>query len=106
MTVIAQVIKIKPGHPILVEWGDAADDCPSPEGLVWKNLSEAQKQIHTVNVRTVGFFSMYKGKTLFYFTNVDYSVPNEPSIAIEGQIPIGCVTKITLLTESNNELSS
>ena len=99
MTVISQVKKLKSGQPILVEWVDAADECPTPEGLVWKTLSEAQKHSKTVNIKTVGFFSMYKGKTLFYFTNVDYSIPNEPSIAIEGQIPIGCVTKIILLNE-------
>lgn len=106
MTVISQIKKLKSGQPILVEWVDAADECPSPEGLVWKTLAEAQKHIKTVNVRTVGFFSMYKGKTLFYFTNVDYSTPNEPSIALEGQIPIGCVTKIVLLTESDNGISN
>ena len=66
-----------------------------------------QKSQRTIDFEiTSGSLMMENSSTLVYFTNVDYSTPNEPSIAIEGQIPIGCVTKITLLIESSNELSS
>ncbi len=97
--ILSQIKKLKRSQPIIVECVDAADDDPSPTGLVWKSLNESLKDLREVHIKTVGFFNVYRGKTVFLFTNVEYSNPKDPHIAAEGQIPVGCIQSITLLKE-------
>lgn len=97
MKTIRQIIKaLKTKDPIIVEWVDASNEEPKPEGLTWVGLKNSIDSLKEVQITTIGFFHCHRGQTLFLFNDHDMDI-SDPQIANLAQIPIGCVRNILKL---------
>jgi len=91
---ISKIIKkLNVCDPIVITWVDAGDDEPPVTGLVWKSMNDSTKSLKEIEINTVGFFHCVKAKTLFLFNNVDTDA-DDPQIANQAQIPMGCIKSI------------
>ena len=88
--------KLNVSDPIIVNWVDAGDDEPPVTGLVWKSMKDSISSLRVIEVRSIGFFHCMKAKTLFLFNNTDTD-PDDPQIANQAQIPLGCIESIEVL---------
>lgn len=96
---IAKIIKkLNVSDPIVITWVDAGDDEPPVTGLVWKSMNDSIKSLKEIEINTVGFFHCVKAKTLFLFNNVDTD-KDDPQIANQAQIPLGCIKLIRRLKD-------
>ena len=95
-TIRSIIRKLKICDPIEVSWVDAGDDEKQVAGLVWKSMNDSIKSLKEIQVITIGFFHCFKAQTLFLFNNHDTD-PDDPQIACEAQIPVGCIKSIRRL---------
>ena len=96
---ITKIIKkLNASDPIVIKWVDAGDDEPPVTGLVWKSMKDSIKSLKEIEINTIGFFHCMKAKTLFLFNNVDTD-KDDPQIANQAQIPLGCIKEIRRLSD-------
>lgn len=96
---IRKIIRsLQPESCLLIEWDDAGDI----EGEnAWADLSDVTKY-KEIPVKTVGFFLKATKKTIYFCNNIESSDKESKSTAVRGQIPIGCINKISKLEVKKN----
>jgi len=91
---VARIPKLKVGEPFMVEWEDAGYDDNDP--ISWTNIKDVAGY-KEILIKSIGFFVNKTKTTLYFCMSMDENDKKDTNIAGKGQIPLGCIKKITKL---------